>query len=206
MMRSLPFYFLAVISLLAACSPFPTSSSTQEAETEATTPNTADSATENPPTPSPSPPPAPTATAEPEAALLEPTVSEADSQENKPVLVYQRRGGPQNGPTQWSLYRDGRIVDDQGREQTVRPAQVTRLLETIESLGFFTIKESDLPEEACCQGMTHTITSRWNEQTNTLTVSASAPETPDNLQQILEEVQQVIKPGLIEPPPRGNAP
>ncbi|HRQ41390.1 MAG TPA: hypothetical protein PLD25_26015 [Chloroflexota bacterium] len=97
------------------------------------------------------------------------------------VMVYERAGGLKSiGPTEWSwsFYADGRIVGSDGREWQVPPEEIEKLVNDVMTLGFAEFETSYIPEDTCCDRVTHTLTVRDGDQVYTTTVldGADAPE------------------------------
>lgn len=73
------------------------------------------------------------------------------------VIVYERSGGVAGETNTWKIYADGRVVDGEGNEWQVAPAQVEQLLADLETMGFFELDESYVPLDTCCDRFTYTL-------------------------------------------------
>lgn len=96
------------------------------------------------------------------------------------VLVYERSGGLKGiGPSEfsWTFYADGRIVGSDGREWQVPPEEIEKLVDDIMNLGFAEFEASYIPEDTCCDRVTHTLTVQDEGQVYTVSVldGAEAP-------------------------------
>ncbi len=106
------------------------------------------------------------------------------------ILLYERAGGLKSvGPTEWSwrFYADGRIVGSDGREWQVPPAEIEKLVDDVLALGFTEFQASYIPEDTCCDRVTHTLTVQDGEQAYTVTVLDGA-DAPAELFEAVEMV------------------
>ncbi|MBX3058101.1 MAG: hypothetical protein KF770_16665 [Anaerolineae bacterium] len=106
------------------------------------------------------------------------------------VLVYERAGGLKSiNPTAWSwrFYADGRIVGSDGREWQVPPEEIEKLVDDVLALGFTEFQASYIPEDTCCDRVTHTLTVQDGEQVYTVTVLDGA-DAPAELFEAVEMV------------------
>ncbi len=131
-------------------------------------------------------------TAEPtEAATKEaPAATSAPAAESKPetmsegaVMIYQRAGGLKGiGASEfsWTFYADGRIVGNDGREWQVSPEEVQKLVDDVMALGFAEFEVSYIPEDTCCDRVTHTLTVKDDDgQVYTVSVLDGADAPPE---------------------------
>ncbi len=185
------------ITLLAACAvpPAPPAPAAATAASPLVTPAAAPGARkESPATASP--------IATPRRLLLSPEEAGAGGKKESPVLVYHRQGGLANSDETWALYADGRLVDSMGQTTYLPPGRVEQLLQKLEMFGFFELDSSYLPDNPCCDRMTHTIAVRRHGQVKRVTTMDGTPEMPAALQNTLSELWQLFKPGLSKPPVR----
>ncbi|MBL1129302.1 MAG: hypothetical protein D8M54_12440 [Chloroflexi bacterium] len=106
------------------------------------------------------------------------------------ILLYERAGGLKSiGPTEWNwrFYANGRIVGSDGREWQVPPAEIEKLVNDVLALGFTDFQASYIPEDTCCDRVTHTLTVQDGEQVYTVTVLDGA-DAPAELFEAVEMV------------------
>jgi len=112
----------------------------------------------------------------------------------KPVLVYERSGGLKSvGSTEfgWRFYADGRIEGNDGREWQVPPAEIEKLVDDVMALGFADFDASYIPEDTCCDRVTHTLTVQKDGQVYTVSV-LDAAEAPPELFQAVDTVNNYL--------------
>jgi hypothetical protein len=199
------------IFYLTACvgsKPVPNEENTPQAFQTIAAPVQATSSTISPPSPLPTP----TLTAQPSPLTLQsplpsPTISASETPikveitqtpgesaqlTDEAALIYQRSGGIADITQAWSVYPNGRVVAGDGREWQVKPQQVEQLLNNIEALGFFELKDNYVPQNTCCDRFTHQLTVRRGNEVHTITTLDAAPGAPAELQTILTEVNNFI--------------
>jgi hypothetical protein len=111
------------------------------------------------------------------------------------VITFHLSGGLAGVDQTWTIYPDGRWVDPKGGEHTVDAAQVTALLDDIETLGFFDMKDSYGQFSQCNDCFTYTLTVSSGGKVKTITTKEGAKDTPPELVQILAKINAlVIKP------------
>lgn len=101
------------------------------------------------------------------------------------VMVYTRSGGLKSfRPTEatFTFYADGRIVSSDGREWQVAPEEIEKLVNDVMALGFAEFEASYIPEDTCCDRVTHTLTVRQGDQVYTVTVLDEADAPPELFQ------------------------
>ena len=101
------------------------------------------------------------------------------------VMLYERAGGLKSiGPTEWSwrFYADGRIVGSDGREWQAPPEEIEKLVDDVLALGFTEFEASYIPEDTCCDRVTHTLTVHDGDQVYTVTVLDDADAPPELFQ------------------------
>ena len=136
---------------------------------------------------------------------LSPAPEEANTggEKESPVLVYRRSGGGEiNAGETWTLYADGRLVNPTGQTTHLSPEQVEQLLQKLEMFGFFELKSRYMPDNLCCDRVTHVIAVRRHGEVKRVTTMDGTPEMPAALQNTLSELWQLFKPGLSKPPLR----
>ena len=111
------------------------------------------------------------------------------------VIFYQRSGGFAGVMEAWTIFSDGRVTSNDGKEWQVPREQIERLLTTIDELGFFHLESSYLPKNVCCDLFFYELTVSYNQRLYRVDTVDGAAGTPDELWQILEEVTSLLDSG-----------
>jgi hypothetical protein len=114
------------------------------------------------------------------------------------VLVYERSGGLAGITQVFEVHADGRVIltsdhETDGMTAKVDPESVKALVLAIERAGFFDLQESYLPEDLCCDRMTHRIVVYRDGQAKSVTTIDGYEGTPDALNQILEALGRFLQ-------------
>lgn len=146
--------------------------------------------TDSQPSPSPSessgvPTSSPKPTAKPterssRTPTIEPTISRATpdpATEAKPVITFKQEGGFAGLDQTWSIFSDGRVLTPDGGMVLVEADSVSDLLVEIEQAGFFALSQPKT-EPVCCDFFTFTISARYGDQENTISMSEGGPDLP----------------------------
>lgn len=130
-----------------------------------------------------------------DAAATEPAAADrTETALEGAVMVYERSGGLRSvGPTEWSwrFYADGRIVGSDGREWEVPPDEIEKLVDDVLALGFAEFEASYIPEDTCCDRVTHTLTVQDGDQVHSVIV-LDAADAPSELFQATEMVNDYL--------------
>jgi hypothetical protein len=108
------------------------------------------------------------------------------------TIIFQRSGGIAGTSETWTIYTDGRVIGNNGKQGQVASDQVTSLLHQIETTGFFDWHDLPPPRNVCCDRFTYVLTVRTPERENTVTTVDAAPQQPAGLQTILDQVTRLI--------------
>jgi hypothetical protein len=119
--------------------------------------------------------PAPTATYEPNTAV-----------------IFKRSGGIAGVDEQWVLFLDGRIQTSNSIQPQLSAEEVNQLLDSLETVGFFELNNSYLPEDSCCDRFLYEITALQNSTFHSVTTLENTPDMPEPLQQSLRLVQNAL--------------
>ena len=166
---------LFVSSILAGCA-------SQTATQDEVLPSKTKTATTSPTeTPLPSPVPDSTSTTSPPIEVQE-----------EIVIVYKRSGGFAGLDEQYTVYLDGRITTNDGREWRVEAHEVDLLLKQIEKSGFFEMVADYLPADPCCDLFFYELSVHIGDQTNSVLTVDGAPRAPDQLWELLGFVQHFL--------------
>ncbi len=120
------------------------------------------------------------------------TTSSAEEIGQEIALIYKRSGGFAGLDEQFTIYRDGRISSNDGRERRVDAQEVALLLQEIEQLGFLQMEANYMPEDSCCDRFFYELTVYSGDQAITVSTIDGAPSAPDELWQALELVQDFL--------------
>jgi hypothetical protein len=109
------------------------------------------------------------------------------------VIIYQRSGGFVGISEEWTFYPDGRIISIDETEYNLPAEQVMLLLDEIESLGFFDMSDSGSLFSNCRDCFSYHLTVRSGEQFNSISMVDGASDTPDQLWEIVEKIDKVLR-------------
>ena len=108
------------------------------------------------------------------------------------AVTFHLSGGLAGVDQTWTIYPDGRWVDPKGKEQNLDAAQVASLLNDIEALGFFEMKDSYGQFSQCNDCFTYTLTVSSGGKVKTVTTKEGAKDTPPELVQILAKINGLL--------------
>jgi len=144
--------------------------------------------------PAPTETPAPSAT--PAATATTPPKSELPGEA---VIVYKRSGGIAGLDEMWTIYPDGNVAfaahaQGEGPERLYQAeaAEVAALVDTLETLGFFTLTGNYLPLDTCCDRITYDIEARSGDLINHVVTLDAAPNTPPELWQAIDALNAFV--------------
>lgn len=188
-MRYLLIGATVAILLLTACGPAATPETVPTPPPATPTTDTAQTTSDSPLPPEATPVP-------PRAEPSTPVESEGTGKGRvaigDAVIIYQRSGGFAGVHEQWTVYPDGRITANDGREWQVAPERVKQLLADIEALGFFEMTGRYMPLNTCCDRFTYEITVRSGDRVHTATTIDAAPNTPAELWRVIDEISRLV--------------
>jgi hypothetical protein len=108
------------------------------------------------------------------------------------VIVFHRSGGIAGVDEKWEIHPDGRVFSAKGEQGAIEADQVTTLLEAIEALGFFEMKDSyGLPSQ-CKDCFTYTVTVSSGDKVKSITTIDNASDAPPELGQVLEKINTLL--------------
>lgn len=171
-MRYRAFLMLMIVTLLAACTPAggtvptpaPTAKPTASAVAQAT--------------------PAASPTTRPTAVVTSP----AD-----PVIVYERSGGIAGVREKWTVYPDGRVVTQAGRERRLAPEAVEALVAELERAGVFRLDNEYGVGGSCRDCFTATLTVRRDDMLKQVTAVLEDQATPAEVRGMFGRVEAVVR-------------
>lgn len=109
------------------------------------------------------------------------------------AIIYNRSGGFAGVQQEWMIYPDGRIEFPDGSQKQVDSAQAQALFETIQSANFQSLNASYVPEDACCDLFTYTVTLQAGDETYTVTTMDEAPNEPAALTAVRQTIDELIQ-------------
>jgi hypothetical protein len=126
-----------------------------------------------------SPAPTPAASAEPGRLAAFPNT----------IIVYQQKG---DTTRQWTIYRTGRILADDGTERMVPAAQVTPLFELVERLDFWQLGSAYTAGDECPTCPLEVLTVYRGGEVKEITAVGEHAGLPAVLQQALDEISRLV--------------
>jgi hypothetical protein len=130
-----------------------------------------------------------------EVAKITPSPGKASLElEAAPVIVFERSGGFAGETEQWNIYATGRIANQDGKEITVDPAQVTALLEAIQTAKLTDTKAgSGIGGLSDCKDcFTYTLTLNTGNKPQTFSAQDGAKDVPEAFWNILKQINDLI--------------
>jgi hypothetical protein len=112
---------------------------------------------------------------------------------NTPILTFQRSGGFAGMSQQWTVYGDGRIEMPDGSEKQADPKQLQTILDAAQTADFFTLNDSYVPEESCCDQFLYDITIQLDGQNKTIQVTDADSEQPEQVTAVLNAINKLIE-------------
>jgi hypothetical protein len=107
------------------------------------------------------------------------------------VIVYEQSGGFAGKTEGWSIYEDGRVVALDGRKGQASPADVAALLARVNKASFFSMRDSYITGDTCCDRFTYRLTVRQADKTKTVETIDAAEGQPSELGPLLGEVRRL---------------
>ena len=125
---------------------------------------------------------------------IEPTSTAVPTPTNAPntAVVFKRSGGLAGLNEQWTVFTNGRIETNTTIEPQLSDEQVSHLLSSLESAGFFELDTTYLPEDTCCERYLYEITAVQDTTFHSVTTLENTPDMPEALQQSLRLIQNLL--------------
>ncbi|MCP4418744.1 MAG: hypothetical protein GY805_19170 [Chloroflexi bacterium] len=105
------------------------------------------------------------------------------------AVIYKRSGGIAGLNEEWIIFTDGRIQTNTATKPQLSTEQVSQLLNSLETAGFFALDAAYLPEDSCCDRFLYEITAVNNTAYHSVTTIDFTPDMPEALQQSLHLIQ-----------------
>jgi hypothetical protein len=134
-------------------------------------------------------------TTEPAAAEDDKTATQASASEAEldgAAIVFHRTGGVAGVDEEWKIYPDGRVVASEGEQRAIEADQVATLLQAIEALGFFEMKDSYGQLSQCNDCFTYKLTVSSGGKVKSVTTIDNASDAPPELGQVLEQINTLL--------------
>jgi hypothetical protein len=125
---------------------------------------------------------------------LEPTSTAVPSPTTAPntAVVFKRSGGLTGLNEQWTIFTNGRIETNTTTTPQLSAEQVSQLLTSLESAGFFELDTTYLPDDTCCDRYLYEITAVQDTTFHSVTTLENTPDMPEALQQSLRIIQNLL--------------
>lgn len=125
---------------------------------------------------------------------LEPTSTAVPTPTNAPntAVVFKRSGGIGGANEQWTIFTNGRIETNTTTNPQLSVEQVSQLLNSLESAGFFELDPTYLPEDTCCDRYLYELTAVQDTTFHSVTTLENTPDMPEALQQSLRLIQTLL--------------
>ena len=120
------------------------------------------------------------------------TPAPAATYEPNTAVIFKRSGGLAGVDEQWVLFVDGRIETNTPTQPQLSTQHVSQLLTNLETIGFFELNSSYLPEDTCCDRLFYEITALQASTFHTVTTLENTPDMPEPLQQSLRLIQNTL--------------
>jgi hypothetical protein len=109
------------------------------------------------------------------------------------VIVYRQTGGFAGLDEEYMIYADGRVTAKDGGHWQASPDQVSELIGTIKSLGFFKIEASHVSIVPCCDRFSYELTVVAGDLANSAATYDGAPSAPSALQSSIQAVTNFLE-------------
>lgn len=121
-----------------------------------------------------------------------PTPAPTATYETNTAVIFKRTGGMAGLNEEWIIFTDGRVQTNTNIQPQLSPEDVSQLLSSLDSAGFFSLNGSYLPEDTCCDRFFYEITAVQDTTFHTTTTLESTPDMPETLQQSLRLIQNSL--------------
>jgi len=116
--------------------------------------------------------------------------------EGRPLIVFRRSGGLMGVSESWVIYEDGRVAyqeEIKGESATgeIEAQELAGLLALIEEAGFFSFRDSYMPQNICCDRFSYEITV-FQDGRNKRVTTMDGAEAPEGLWTIIGELNKLL--------------
>ncbi len=125
---------------------------------------------------------------------IEPTSTAASTPTVSPntAVVFKRSGGLAGLNEQWTIFTNGRVETNTATQPQLSAEDVSQLLSSLATTGFFELDNTYLPEDTCCDRFLYEITAVQETTFHSVTTLENTPDMPEALQQSLRLVQNLL--------------
>lgn len=135
----------------------------------------------------------------PEDGIAEtPTIAPTSTFSPNTAVIFKRSGGLAGLDETWTIFTDGRVETNSTIQPELSAEEVTQLLNSLETVGFFELGERYLPADTCCDRFFYEITAVQGSDYHTVTTLEATPDMPEALQQTLRLLQTTLFEGTDE--------
>lgn len=129
----------------------------------------------------------------PEGGVAEtPTLAPTATFAPNTAVLFKRSGGLAGVNEEWIIFTDGRIQTNSSIQPQLSSEEVSQLLNSLESTGFFDLNSAYLPEDTCCDRFLYEITAVQDTTFHTVTTLEATPDMPETLQQSLRLIETIL--------------
>ncbi|MEZ4593564.1 MAG: hypothetical protein R3D55_20835 [Chloroflexota bacterium] len=133
-----------------------------------------------------------TAHAPEDELVATPTAASTATYEPDTAVIFQRSGGLSGSEEKWVIFTDGRVETNSSSTPSLSAGEVSQLLNSLNSVGFFSLNGSYLPEDTCCDRYLYEITALQGTTFHTVTTLEATPDMPEALQQSLNFIENAL--------------
>ena len=108
------------------------------------------------------------------------------------AVIFKRSGGIAGLDEAWTVFTDGRVETNSTIQPEFSAEQVSQLLSSLESTGFFELNDTYLPDDTCCDRYVYEVTAVQGSTFHTVTTLENTPDMPEALQQTLRLLQSTL--------------
>lgn len=125
---------------------------------------------------------------------IEPTSTVASTPTVSPntAVVFKRSGGLAGLNEQWTIFANGRVETNTATQPQLSAEDVSQLLSSLATTGFFELDNTYLPEDTCCDRFLYEITAVQETTFHSVTTLENTPDMPEALQQSLRLIQNLL--------------
>jgi len=127
----------------------------------------------------------------PEVTLSIPQATKIQSIEGAAV-IFRQSGGLAGMDLEWTVYADGRVVNKEGQIWRAAPEQVNQLLRDIDELGFFDVKQNEMPRDTCCDRFLYELSVTMEDKNQSLTTIDGDENAPQALWDAIRTVREFL--------------
>lgn len=120
------------------------------------------------------------------------TVTSTPTVSPNTAVVFKRSGGLAGLNEQWTIFANGRVETNTATQPQLSAEDVSQLLSSLATTGFFELDNTYLPEDTCCDRFLYEITAVQETTFHSVTTLENTPDMPEALQQSLRLIQNLL--------------